>query len=63
MKLSAVIPVHSEEDCIVETVQGLLEVLGRERIPYGVISRHFNLTVEMPLKAITRGLRAHSLNP
>lgn len=37
MKLSVVIPAHNEEDCIVETVQRLLEVLRRERIPHEVI--------------------------
>lgn len=37
MKLSVVIPAHNEEDCIVETVQRLQEVLRREQIPHEVI--------------------------
>jgi len=37
MKLSVVIPAHNEQDCIVETVQHLLEVLRREQIPHEVI--------------------------
>lgn len=37
MKLSVVIPAHNEQDCIVETVQHLLKVLRRERIPHEVI--------------------------
>ncbi len=37
MKLSVVIPARNEEDCIVDTVQHLLDVLRRERIPHEVI--------------------------
>jgi len=37
MKLSVVIPAHNEEDSIVETVQRLLMVLRRERIPHEAI--------------------------
>jgi len=37
MTLSVIIPARNEEGCIVETVQGVLEALGRERIPHEVI--------------------------
>ena len=37
MKLSVIVPARNEEGCIVETVQGALAALERERIPHEII--------------------------
>jgi len=37
MKLSVIMPARNEEGCIVETIQGVLQALRRERIPHEIV--------------------------
>jgi len=37
MKLSIIIPAHNEEECIVQTMRGIVEELNKEKIEYEII--------------------------